>query len=155
MQGLKIMKKYILAIFIQLSLMNSIGFAQTRLELKLRCDVLRTDQYITGTIKKEQHSIVVEIIQDKSFLSILPNTIMRGVMTTKIAGVFDIYNNSDENKWDLTNIGRTEQEEKDTSTRIIIDRNTAEIFYEQDFQGLVFARAQGICSKIEITKKKF
>ena len=149
------MKKIILAIFIQLSLMNSIGFAQTRLELKLRCDISRTDQYITGTVEKEQHSIVVEIIQDKSFLSILPNTIMRGVMTKKIAGVFDIHNNSDENKWDLTNISRTEQEDKDTRTQIIIDRNTAEIFYEQDFRGLVFTRARGVCSKVDATKKKF
>ena len=155
MQGLKIMKKYIFVIFIQLSLMNGIGFAQTRLELKLRCDVLRTDQFITGTVEKEQHSIVIEIIQDRSFLSIFPNTILRGVMTKKIAGVFDIYNNSDENKWDLTNISRKEQEDKDTRTQIIIDRNTAEIFYEQDFKGVILTRARGVCSKVDETKKKF
>ncbi len=149
------MKKIIFVIFIQLNLMNSIAFAQTRLELKLRCDISKTNQYISGTLEKEQHSVVIEIIQDKSFLSILPDSILRGVMTKKIAGVFEIYNNSDENKWDLITKAKAEQELKETSTQIIIDRNTGEIFYEQDFQGVLLSRARGSCTKVEKSKKKF
>jgi hypothetical protein len=133
----------------------SSAHAQAIKEIKLSCDISIKTSLPSGAIEREQHSITVNIFQQKSFLSINPSSVLRGVITEKKAGVFEVINLSDENSWDVTNKSKSSSD-KVTTTQMKIDRNTGHFSYTNDFEeGRLFAEASGTCTKVDTSKKKF
>lgn len=129
--------------------------AQAIKEMKLNCDISIKTSSPSGAIEKEKHSITVNIFQQKTYLSINPSSILRGVITDKKAGVFEVIDLSDENSWDVTNKSKSSSD-KVTTTQIKIDRNTGHFYYLNDFEeGRLFSEANGTCTKVDTSKKKF
>ena len=96
-----------------------------------------------------------EVLQTASYLGIVTaGSDLKSIVTAKTSSLESVQNFSDLNKWHLSDI--TSREGRITKTTIMIDRNTGLMNYYEDFnQGTILVDANGICEKIDASKKKF
>lgn len=130
-------------------------FCYADVDIKLNCRLTINKNYISGTTETNTKNVVVGLYQTPKFLSIMPNDVdLSAVGDGKFPESVSVNNFSDANKWDLTNSRSIEG--KAIRTSIQIDRNTGFMTYYHDFKnGAIVIDANGICEKIDTTKKKF
>jgi hypothetical protein len=139
-----------------------LGIGQTN-EIKLDCQLSLTtkgqQKGKNAEISKEEINVLLEVYDANSLLYInivTPDTKLMGVSSFSLKGDKEIKNDSDKNKWSLTNIGKVD--DMSGITTITIDRNTGSFFYVQKLTmsaGSVDVNAQGKCKKIDTSKRLF
>jgi hypothetical protein len=101
---------------------------------------------------------ILEVYQSERFLSIIPSSdygALGSVSTGNQSNTISIKNESNQNKWHLNNIIRS-QSGAETETAITIDRNSGSIFYFRSFDsGSLVTNGQGQCQKIDSSKRLF
>jgi hypothetical protein len=132
-----------------LSIFSGIAYAQV--DIKLSCQLSVSTIYFNGTREQDIKNVVFDVFENNRFLSIISTHGDFGSVSTKnYPHTLRITNFSNENRWDLT------VDTNISSTKIIIDRNSGQIFYSHNFnEGRIYTQANGICNKIDTKIKKF
>ena len=144
---------------ILIALTFAIGNALGQVDIKLSCTLTITSSYSTGTKEQEIKTAIFDVYQTNNLLSILSTSDdFASLSSQKIGILVDVLNMSDENRWHLTNTVQSKINNKIVTTisQVNIDRNSGQIFYKSDFdEGRLIKQANGTCSKIDKTKRKF
>jgi hypothetical protein len=127
-------------------------------DIKLSCQLTLTKRYNFGAVERETVKEILEVYQSERFLSIIPSSdygALGSVSTGNQSNTISIKNESNQNKWHLNNIIRS-QSGAETETAITIDRNSGSIFYFRSFNsGSLVTNGQGQCQKIDSSKRLF
>jgi len=130
------------------------------IEVKLNCQLILVNSYITGHKERITVEEIFEVTQYKKseYLAIIPvsdSGLLASVISGKTPNTISVQNYSDDNKWSLTNTVKSGQGSV-SKTSITIDRNSGKIFYFRDFRdGQLVSDGQGNCKKVDTTKKLF
>ena len=148
------MKKLIFLTFL-LSISN---FLQAE-EIKLSCNILKVMEFGSGKSEKSNNTEIYTVTDLGGRKFIIPTSDeFPSVSSVKKANSITVTDQSDNNKWDITNVSKNEQGDL-SSVSIRIDRNTGKIFYSFQFERLngsfINTTGRGDCEKVNLTKKKF
>jgi hypothetical protein len=137
-------------IFLLLSSFNS--YAQV--PVKIECTLKIKKQARSGETTTVIKDVLLDVVQTNGMTGVMStDDDIRSVVLPKQQNVIEVINNSDENRWFF--IAKT-QDTKITTTKYMIDRNSGQILYTNDFnEGAVFTEATGRCFKVDTTKRKF
>ena len=124
-------------------------------EIKLMCNIVLERQE-NGEKNSKNISIVVEVIETKSFLGIIPQgDELVSASTSKSENTIDIKNYSTLNKWDISKSNRY-PDGAIMEVKFIIDRNLGRISYSYMYKkNNYFANeiANGSCEKAQQARK--
>jgi hypothetical protein len=128
-------------------------------EFKLSCNILKVMEFSTGSSEKSNTTEIYTVTDLGSRKFIIPTSDeFPSVSTVKKTNSITVTDESDNNKWDITNVSKNEQGDLSTVS-IRIDRNTGKIFYSFLFERLngsfITTKGRGDCEKVNLTKKKF
>lgn len=151
------MKKiiYILFLIYPLSVLSE--------EIKLSCNMKRKVMNSHLADQDYTETIIFEVFDFGKNKSIIPNSDQyASVGTSKYEGVQNTTDNSDKNKWDITQVYSSPKSSGSSITTIRIDRNSGSIYYTSNFSAkiennslLILTTATGECEKVNTIKKKF
>jgi len=126
-------------------------------DVKLDCDLTITETHINGAREQQRKHIILDIVgNDRSgYFGITSMTDDIASVSTKIRSPGDeIQNFNNDGRWDIRSVRKSSGNISDT--RISIDRNTGQMGYYRDWNnGRIISDGNGICSKIDVTKRKF
>ena len=124
--------------------------------IKLSCDVVIKKQSNGALSKMNQKTILLDVTQNEKTLFILStDDDIRSVSSETAAHIIEVTNYSNDTRWHLVN---KSNEELPTVTKMLIDRNSGQLLYTQDFSSSfakLFTEITGTCSKVDMQKKKF
>lgn len=136
-----------------LILFNSLNsFAEV--PVKIECTLKIKKQARSGETTVVLKDVLLDVVQTSGMTGVMStDDDIRSVVLPKQQNVIEVINNSDENRWFF--IAKT-QDTKITTTKFMIDRNSGQILYTNDFnEGAIFTEATGKCFKVDTTKRKF
>lgn len=124
--------------------------------IKLSCDVV-IKKLSNGTLSKmNQKTVLLDVTQnEKSLFIISTDDDIRSVASETAPHIIEVTNYSTDTRWHLIN---KSNEEIPTVTKMLIDRNSGQLLYTQDFSSTfakLFTEITGTCSKVDMQKKKF
>jgi hypothetical protein len=129
-------------------------FSYADVDIKLNCRLTITVNFRNGAVDKDTKNVITEVYQNNNLLTIVFNSDLQSVASVKSPSVVYVNNLSDSNKWELENVSSREGNNMQTSVQI--DRNSGVLTYHSDFnKGRAVTDANGICEKIDTSKKKF
>jgi len=129
-------------------------FSYADVDIKLNCKVTITVNFRTGAVDKDIKNVITEVFQNKDLITIVFNSDLISVASLKSPLIVSTNNLSDSNKWELENV--MSREGIITQTSVQLDRNTGVLAYYSDSnKGRAITNANGICEKIDTSKKKF
>lgn len=127
-------------------------------EIKLKCRVSITSLHISSLIEnKSSKDVIFDVMETGNYLYILSDDDDLGsVSTATVKTTISIANYSNANRWDISNLNRSINNQKTTERRTIIDRNTGNILQRVDYgPGIMTSHSEGVCVKVDTTKKLF
>jgi hypothetical protein len=150
------MKKLLLTPILFLLLMQPVW----SYEAKLSCNLHLTSTFsLDGSSEQKNITEILEIYEDEiSKIIAVSSKQLFPVSTNKLESTIKIKDQSDKNKWDITNIDKNTKGQI-SEVSFVIDRNTGKIYYNAKFTSsggsYINEAASGICVKIDIAKKLF
>ena len=129
-------------------------FSYADVDIKLNCRMTITVNFRNGEVDKDTKNVITEVFQKTNLITIVFNSDLISVGSVKSPLIVSVNNLSDSNKWELENV--MSREGNITKTSVQIDRNTGVLAYYSDSnKGRAITNANGICEKIDTSKKKF
>jgi hypothetical protein len=151
--------KFALPLLLCAVVLSPAGYADTE-TIKLTCDLDVTTQPPYGDAKQSHETAVVEMLFDTAtgFKAILIHSVAIPVAVANKKGgaVTSFVDNSDDNRWNISN--RRDRSKVASDESAAIDRNTGHITaYSITTVGDAsqHVEAQGSCAKIDTSKRKF
>lgn len=123
--------------------------------IKLSCSVFMTKRNISGAlVGTNSKTVMLDVTQNEDTLFLIStDDDIRSVTTEKAPHIAEVTNYSSDTRWHLVN---KSNDAKPTITKMVIDRNSGQLLYTQDFNsGQLFTEATGTCGKVDMQKKKF
>ena len=122
--------------------------------VKIECSLKIKKQSRSGETTTVLKDVLLDVVQTSGMTGVIStDDDIRSVVLPKQQNVIEVINYSDENRWFF--IAKS-QDTKITTTKFMIDRNSGQILYTNDFnEGAVFTEATGRCFKVDTTKRKF
>jgi len=137
-----------------LSILGAVSYASTAVpkdeDVKLLCDVEIVERFDTGEKHHSWEQVPVDVGQHAGTLTIAINGLhLKFGMTT---GIADVHDESVEGRWQLYQ----DKAEYHIKRRVTIDRNSGHFSftsYKSDVKQQI--DAEGMCSSVDMTKRKF
>lgn len=125
-----------------------------QVELKLTCNMDIKKTYSSGREEIIRIKPILEVFQLGSHVSIIPDTNELASVSMRTGNGRIVENYSDANKWSIFN--KIERNGTTSETSITIDRNTGRIVYSHDYKdGAITVYGEGVCEKVDLSKRKF
>ena len=124
--------------------------------IKLSCNVVIKKQSNGVLERMNQKTILIDVGQNEKSLFIMStDDDMRSLTTEKASHIAEVTNYSSDTRWHLVN---KSNDDKPVLTKIMIDRNSGQLLYTQEFNSAntkLFTEITGTCSKVDMQIKKF
>ena len=133
-------------------------------EIRLSCNMIITRTYTNGSTESKKEMVFADIDTDSSgfYVELKGDDLLLSITSRSFKNkniVTDVLNNSNANKWDITNFSKISEFNIESEDYIYLDRNTGKINIRQestrDNKKMMATNGSGSCEKINTKLKKF